>query len=83
MTTKTIKNIDEEDWARFKSRAAQADVSLGTYFKVILKESEKETEEFWDAIFSKEKLLDEEEAEGLKQEVERLREERGFRDVDF
>ncbi len=83
MAIKTIKNVDEEDWSRFKSRAARADVSLGTYFKVILKESEKETEGFWDAIFSEKKLLDEEEAKGLKQEVERLREERGFRDVDL
>jgi len=83
MVTKTIKNIDEEDWNRFKSHAARANVSLGTYFKVMLEESEEKTREFWDIIFSQKRLLDEEEAEMLEKEVERLREERGFRDVDF
>lgn len=83
MGTKTIKNVDEEDWNRFKSRAARANVSLGTYFKVMLEESKKETEEFWDIILSEKKLLDDEEGEELKKEVERLREERGFRDADF
>ncbi len=83
MTTKTIKNIDEEDWNEFKSRAAKANVSLGTYFKVMLEESEKKTEEFWDDILSGEKVLDDEEAEKLTDEIERLREERGFRDVDI
>jgi len=83
MGTKTIKNVDEEEWNEFKSRAAKANVSLGTYFKVILEESEKKTEEFWDRIFSDEKILDDEEAEKLLQEIERLRDKRGFRDVDL
>ncbi len=83
MTTKTIKNIDEEDWNEFKSRAAKANVSLGTYFKVMLEESEKKTEEFWDKVFSSEKMLEDEEAEELAKEIKRLREERGFRDVDL
>ncbi len=83
MPTKTIKGIDEEDWNEFKSRAAKANVSLGTYFKVILEESEKKTEEFWNMVLSKNKLLSDEEADKLEEEVEHLREERGFRDVDF
>ncbi|MFP4185697.1 MAG: hypothetical protein ACLFSM_05770 [Thermoplasmata archaeon] len=83
MTTKTIKNVDEEDWNEFRSRAAKANVPLGTYFKVMLEESEKRTEEFWDKIFSSEKLLNEEEAENLEKEIDRLREERGFRDADL
>ncbi len=83
MTTKTIKNVDEEDWNEFKSRAAKANVSLGTYFKVMLKESEEKTDEFWNMLLSGEKLLDDDEAEKLKEEVNRLRSERGFRDVDL
>ena len=83
MPTKTIKGIDEEDWNEFKSRAAKANVSLGTYFKVMLEESEKNTEEFWDMVLSGNKLLNDEEANELEKEVEHLREERGFRDVDF
>ena len=83
MPTKTIKGIDEEDWNEFKSRAAKANVSLGTYFKVMLEESEKNTEEFWDMVLSRNKLLNDEEANELEKEVENLRKERGFRDVDF
>jgi len=83
MPTKTIKGIDEEDWNEFKSRAAKANVSLGTYFKVMLEESEKNTEEFWDMVLSRNKLLNDEEANELEKEVEDLRKERGFRDVDF
>ena len=76
---KTIKNIDEETWAEFKSLAAKNKVKLGIFFKILLKEYEKNSRLFWNEILNGEKILSDKEAEGMEEVVKELREKRRWR----
>lgn len=76
---KTIKDIDEETWAEFKSLAAKNKLKLGIFFKMILKEYEKNNRDFWDRILNGEKILSDEEAEDMEKIVKKIRNERDWR----
>ena len=76
---KTIKDIDEETWAEFKSLAAKNRVNLGVFFKMVLKEYEKNSELFWDKVLSVEKIWSDEEAEDMEKIAKKVRKERSWR----
>jgi len=76
---KTIKGIDEETWGEFKSFAARNKVKLGTFFKTLVKEHEKNSATFWEKILNGEKILSDTEADDIEKTVTRVRAENGFR----
>ncbi len=76
---KTIKNVDENTWAEFKSLAAKNQVKLGMLFKTLVEEHERNSVAFWEDILGGEKILSDNEAEELQEVVHRLRKEYGFR----
>ena len=48
---KTIKDIDNETWNKFKEFASKQDLNLGEFFKTMVNEHERNSRSFWDAIF--------------------------------
>lgn len=76
---KTIKDIDEESWAEFKSLAAANKLKLGIFFRNILEEYKKTRKVFWKEILYGEKILSDKEAEDLQNVVKHVRKESGFR----
>ena len=76
---KTIKDVDEETWAEFKSMAAKNNVKLGTFFKTLVKGHTKNSTAFWNTILKGEKILSDKEAEELEAAVKSVRKEYGFR----
>jgi methionyl-tRNA synthetase len=76
---KTIKDIDEETWAEFKSLAAKNKVKLGIFFKSLVKDHKKSSTDFWNTILKGEKILSEEESKSIKEITEGVRKEYGFR----
>ena len=76
---KTIKDIDSNTWAEFKSIAARNNLKLGELFKAMLKEYEHKSRQFWDDILTTGKILSDGEAEDMQRIVAKIRKERGFR----
>ena len=76
---KTIKDIDDETWSRFKNLAAKNKVTLGTLFRDLVLEHSKKSKEFWSTILSSPKILHEEEAKDIGIITQRVRKEYGFR----
>ncbi|MBS3086629.1 hypothetical protein J4422_02910 [Candidatus Pacearchaeota archaeon] len=79
MEIKTIKGVDEETWAEFKSLAAKNNIRLGNLFRMMLEEYKRKTEESWKKILSGKKILTDEEAEDMLKVVSKIRKEYGFR----
>ncbi len=76
---KTIKDIDENTWNTFKELAAKNNVRLGSFFKTMVKEYEKNTESPWKAILSQKRILRSKDALELEKAVKEVRKEHGFR----
>ena len=81
---KTIKGVDEDTWAEFKSMAAEKKKNMGELFEDMVKTyKETKTEEKWKEFFTVKEPLTEYEAEEMQKEVKKLRKESGFRDVKW
>ncbi|HLC88544.1 MAG TPA: hypothetical protein VJG49_00765 [Candidatus Nanoarchaeia archaeon] len=76
---KTIKDVDEDTWAEFKGYAARNKVKLGTFFKTLVTNYEKENASFWGKVLKGEKILSDKEAIGMEETSARIRKEPGFR----
>ena len=76
---KTIKDIDNETWNKFKEFASKQDLNLGEFFKTMVNEHERNSQSFWDAILKGKKIITEAEAKELKVATQRIRKEYGFR----
>ncbi len=76
---KTIKDIDDESWAEFKSLAARNKMKLGSFFRMLLGEYEKTSKFFWKDILYCEKILTDKEAEDMENIIKEVRKEYGFR----
>ncbi|PIN75037.1 hypothetical protein COV18_04735 [Candidatus Woesearchaeota archaeon CG10_big_fil_rev_8_21_14_0_10_37_12] len=76
---KTIKDVDEQAWAEFKSLAAKNNVKMGVFFKTMLNEYKKSTNTFWERILNGEKILSDKEADEMEKVVVAVRKEHGFR----
>jgi DNA repair photolyase len=79
MTLKTIKGINDESWAEFKSIAAKNKINMGKLFERMLEEYKKRSEEAWKVILSGKKILSDKEAEDMKKIIEESRKDYGFR----
>ncbi|MBI4140703.1 hypothetical protein HY485_02585, partial [Candidatus Woesearchaeota archaeon] len=77
---KTIKDVDNETWARFKELASENNSNMGPFFKTMLKEYEKTTKIFWKDILTRDKILSDKEAEEFGEITKNVREEYGFRE---
>ncbi len=76
---KTIKDVDEKTWAEFKSLAARNRLKLGVCFKLLIKEHEKTSKDFWKNLLDGEKIFSDKEAAEMKEVVKKIRNEYGFR----
>ncbi len=80
-TVKTIKGVDQEIWAEFKSLAAKNNVPVGKLFRHLVEEYQKNQSNEWKDILSMGKILSNQEAKEIENEVKRIRSERGFRNL--
>jgi len=77
---RTIKGVDDEAWAKFKSLAAKNQMKMGQMFeRMVEKQKEQENKEFWDFILNGERLLSDKEAEEMLEVSRKNRKEYGFR----
>ncbi len=76
---KTIKEVDDKTWYRFKILANQNKMKLGRFFKEMLEEYEEKNDPTWERILAGEKILLDQEAEELSKTLKKLRKEYGFR----
>ncbi|MBS3066331.1 hypothetical protein J4205_00775 [Candidatus Pacearchaeota archaeon] len=80
MEIRSIKNVDEETWREFKAIAAKNNVKMSSLLKIMIKEFEKNSKDFWNEILNGEKLMSDKEAEEMKILTIKLRKEKGFRE---
>lgn len=78
-TVKTIKDVDEEAWLKFKSIAARNNVKMGNLFGKMVNDYKAESKKVWDKILNSGKILSDKEAEDMEKFVKELRKEKGFR----
>ena len=80
MEIRSIKNVDDETWRRFKALAVAKGVGMAILLKNMVDNFEKsEKENSWDFILKGEKLLSESEATEFSKVSSELRKEKGFR----
>ncbi|MBI4918345.1 hypothetical protein HY837_00305 [archaeon] len=79
MTVKTIKNVDEGVWYKFKNLAVKNRVGMGELLGKMVNTYERDATKFWKEIFEGERLLSEKEAQELQTHVKVFRKEYGFR----
>ncbi len=78
-TVKTLKGVNEESWAEFKSLAVKNRTNMGKLFERMLEEYKRKSEENWSIILSGKKILSDKEAEDMLKIVKESRKEYGFR----
>ena len=76
---KNIKGIEDNLWSEFKSLAAMNKVKAAKMFKILVKEYEKKTVNFWDDIFLHKPILSAKEYADLEKNLKLLRKEHGWR----
>ncbi len=79
MVIKTIKNVDEETWYKFKKLAVKNRIEMGELLNKMIKEYELKSDKFWKDILYSRKILSDKEAEFLLNHTKILRKEPGFR----
>ena len=79
MTTRTIKNVDDETWQKLKVLSAEHDTTMGKILKKITNDYDEKNRKFWDKILKGEKIITDKEAREHKALVKKLRKEYGFR----
>ena len=79
MTIKTIRNVDDETWYRFKNLAVKHRVEMGELLEKMIIEYENESKEFWEDILSGDRILNDKEADEIIKHTSKLRREKGFR----
>lgn len=76
---KTIKGVDDETWAGFKSLAARNRMKAATMFKEMVKEYEKKSSNFWDEIFAHKPVFSTKEYKEIEEQMKKFRKEYGWR----
>ena len=79
MQVKTIKGIEEETWADFRSICTKNRLSTGQCFQKIITFYKHNAKDFWEDILSGKKILSHDEAQDIRMMTQRIRKERGFR----
>ena len=83
MEIKTLKGVNLEKWLKFKSMAAKSNVPMGKLFEIMVDTYSKKEDPAWEAILNGEKILSDNEAEEMERIVNKIRKERGFRNVSI
>ncbi len=76
---KTIKGVNDETWATFKSLAAKNHQTAGSFFEKLVAFYQKQGDTWWDEILNAGKILSDEEANDMRKFTKKLRKRRGFR----
>ena len=79
MSTKTIKDVDDDTWRKLKMFSAEEDIRMGTLIKNMADNYLKNKNRIWDKILSGKKILSDNEAKDMENIVKTLRKESGFR----
>ncbi|MEK6867327.1 MAG: hypothetical protein AABX98_00750 [Nanoarchaeota archaeon] len=79
MMTKTMKGVEDETWAEFKSLAARNNLKTGQFFEKLLAFYKENRSAFWTDILKGEKIISDNEAADMQKIVRKLRLEKGFR----
>ena len=79
MALKTIKNVDDETWHRFKVLSVKNHIPMGKLLKKMIANYESESQEFWKTVLSGEQILSSEDIKEMKKDIAWIREEKGYR----
>ncbi|MEK6871754.1 MAG: hypothetical protein AABX16_02525 [Nanoarchaeota archaeon] len=79
METRSIKNVDEETWKKFKALAERNKMNMSILLKMMIREFEKQSKSFWREILTRGKNFTDEEANDIEIITKKIRKERGFR----
>lgn len=80
MEVKTIKDVDEETWKKFRVMATQNNLKMAILLKMMINEFERNSGDFWKNILKRDKDLSEKEAENMVKVLSESRKEYGFRE---
>jgi len=81
MTTKTIKDVDEETWKLLKEMAHKRRLKMGALLKEIAIAHKKRPSNSWNKILRAKPVFTEKEARAILRTLAKLREEVGYRNV--
>jgi len=80
MEVRSIKNVDEETWKKFKELAIKNNLKMSLLLKMMVKQFEKQSGDFWEELFGRGKMLTDSEAEDIENITKKIRKEKGFRE---
>ena len=78
-TVKTIKNVDDQTWAQFKSIAAQNNVKAGQMLKRLVDDYQKHAKGWWEKILAHKPILSAKEYDEMEARMKKMRKEYGWR----
>lgn len=76
---RTMKGVDDNTWAEFKSIAAQNQMKAGQMFKLMVDEYRKKSALAWDKILNHKSILSKKEIDKFEAAVKKVRKEYGWR----
>lgn len=79
MTIKTIKDVDEETWYKFKQLSVKNRVTMGKLMRTMVDTYEQQSSAIWKEILHGKKRLSDNDANELEKTLKTLRKEHGFR----
>lgn len=79
MEIRSIKNVDNLTWKKFRVLAIQEGVSMASLLKKMVQTYEKKKSAVWGMIFEKSGSLSYKEAKEMEKGLNYLRKEKGFR----
>jgi hypothetical protein len=81
MTTRTIKDVDDETWSTLKGMAKAKGLKMGDLLKEITATYKRTPSDSWRKILDAKPVLTGNEAASMLRTVEKLRKESGYRNV--
>jgi len=76
---KTIKDVEERTWSKFKSLAARNNMKLGAFFEIVIDDYDSHCKKFWNEVLNMGKMISDKEAEERIKILKESRKEYGFR----
>jgi len=78
-TVKTIKDVDDQTWSRFKSLAAANNQKAGQMFKIMVDDYEKNAKGWWERILAHKPVFSPKEYADIERKMKAFRKESGWR----
>lgn len=79
MAVKTIKDVDDETWYKFKQLSVKNRVPMGKLMRSMVETYERKAEDVWNNILNGKKILSDKEADEMEKKLFKIRKEYGFR----